>query len=118
LAPVFSSSSWKGVAKTACGKRGIATEPDWGGRHAQAAAARCVAKDKFLSTAEQRAFPLQHRAYMFEASGRQSVAGQFADQLIALAGKCEIAVQYRDQCSDDAAGDLAHVIILPSSRER
>src|SRR3984893_18442433 len=58
---------------------------------------------------------------MFEAFGRQLVAGQFADQLIAVAGQCyenEIGVQYRDQCGDNAATDLAHVIILPSSRER
>src|ERR1700726_936966 len=114
-------SGWKGVAKTACGKCGVATEPDWGGRHVQAAAAGCVAKDKFLSAAEQRAFPLQHRAHMFEGFGRQLVVGQFADQLIALAGKCyenEIGVQYRAQCSDEAAADLAQVIIQPSSRER
>src|ERR1700742_1137567 len=50
-------SGGKGVAKTACSECGVATEPDWGGRHVQGAAA-CIANDKFLSAAEQRAFVL------------------------------------------------------------
>ena len=67
-------------------------------------------------------FLLQHRSHMFEACGIQlrTAAGQFGDELVAVAGECnenEIGIQHRDQRSDNAAADLAHVIILPCQPE-
>ena len=112
-------SGWKRVSDRTCGKYGIATEPDWRGHNVQVAVA--VGKDKFLLAAECCVFTLQHRPHMVETFRRQITAGQLGDGLIAMAGECnenEIGIQHRNQRSDDAAADLAHIIILPSGRKR
>src|SRR5258705_12099056 len=58
---------------------------------------------------------------MVENFRRQLAAGHLGEGLIALAWLCnenEIGIRHRDQRGDDAAADLAHIIILPSSRKR
>ncbi len=87
----------------------------------EVAVAGCVGTDKFLSAIERCVCTLQHLPHMVETFWRQIAAGQLGDGLIAMAGECnenEIGIQHRDQRSDDAAADLAHITILPSGRKR